>query len=548
MTGDVLACDPWPATGRATCPDGEVHFPGTPGCAPLGGTCPEGDFADDLPSDAVFVRPGATSGDGTRASPFGTIAEALGVLPSGGTLALAKGTHAEAILWRDTPLQVRGACARETSVTGDPARAVAPIGFVDVPGGSVRGVRVAPGIPTPSAIFGNRSAIVLREVEIAGGRDGIDVSGGSLSAEDVVVRGTQGFALSISNGSVATVRRAELIGDSGDWSAVSAYDADVTVERAAILHYVRREGLEERLFHSTGARLRITESVVLGNAPLAVYVFGGRFEIDSSLFVGEGETPPPGTSGLVVFEGGEAVISRTRLERAAGGSMFVGDPGSTLRLEDVLYRGVTGESEDDMFGRAVDVEGEASASMLRVLIEEARETALLFSGAGVTGTLEHVTVRDTLPRSDGMLGRALQVQLGATVRAGPFRSTRQREAAVLAASDGTAVDLVDAVVEETLERACEETTCPGAGGGTGVVSLLGAHIRVERFAIRDSALAGVQIARGGEMDLCDGEVDHNPIGINLQVPDYDITRLSKQVWLHDNGVALDATTLPLPDP
>src|SRR5688572_8766407 len=55
-------CDPWPAGGAATCPAGEAHFPGEPGCAPVGAACPAGAWSDLLPVGAPirYVDPAAT--------------------------------------------------------------------------------------------------------------------------------------------------------------------------------------------------------------------------------------------------------------------------------------------------------------------------------------------------------------------------------------------------------------------------------------------------------------------------------------------------------
>ena len=57
--GIVVGCDPWPASGRATCtaPD-EAHFPGEPGCVRVGSACPAGEFPEGLPGGAtvVYVR------------------------------------------------------------------------------------------------------------------------------------------------------------------------------------------------------------------------------------------------------------------------------------------------------------------------------------------------------------------------------------------------------------------------------------------------------------------------------------------------------------
>ena len=76
------ACD-LPITDT-TCGPGRAHFVGGEGCEDVGAACPAGSepFAANLPADTIFVAPDAT-GDGTRATPFGTLAEAFAAATSG---------------------------------------------------------------------------------------------------------------------------------------------------------------------------------------------------------------------------------------------------------------------------------------------------------------------------------------------------------------------------------------------------------------------------------------------------------------------------------
>jgi hypothetical protein len=71
---------------------------------------------------------------------------------------------------------------------------------------------------------------------------------------------------------------------------------------------------------------------------------------------------------------------------------------------------------------------------------------------------------------------------------------------------------------------------------------------MERFRVRGSPLVGVQLALGGEVDLVEGEVVENVVGVNVQVPDYDLSRLTERVEYRDNETNLDAMSLPVPDP
>src|SRR5688572_33349585 len=83
--GDLTYCAPYDEDGPRSCPPGEAHFPGEPGCTTIGMRCPDDDFPDDatLPADrnVLFVHPDATSAGSTgdRDAPFPTLAQALAV-------------------------------------------------------------------------------------------------------------------------------------------------------------------------------------------------------------------------------------------------------------------------------------------------------------------------------------------------------------------------------------------------------------------------------------------------------------------------------------
>ncbi|MCZ7686077.1 MAG: DUF1565 domain-containing protein [Sandaracinaceae bacterium] len=104
-----------PEAGASSCAGGEAHFQGEAGCAPLG-ACPAGEWADGLGGDVLFVRAGASGGDGSRASPFGTIAAALAAARAGTIVALSKGSFDEAVVL-SSGVSLRGACAAETRLT-----------------------------------------------------------------------------------------------------------------------------------------------------------------------------------------------------------------------------------------------------------------------------------------------------------------------------------------------------------------------------------------------------------------------------------------------
>jgi len=103
---------------------GEAHFPGEPGCRPIGDPCPAGDYATTLPSGdrIIYVLAGAAAGgDGTIGAPFATLSEVSWFsVNAGTTVALGKGTY-EGTLPLRAGARVVGACAAKTLLTDVPS-------------------------------------------------------------------------------------------------------------------------------------------------------------------------------------------------------------------------------------------------------------------------------------------------------------------------------------------------------------------------------------------------------------------------------------------
>jgi hypothetical protein len=196
-------------------------------------------------------------------------------------------------------------------------------------------------------------------------------------------------------------------------------------------------------------------------------------------------------------------------------------------------------------GRGIEVAGGASLTVERAAILGTSDLAILVDGSATELALSDLVVDEVGPAATGNFGRCLHGQVGASVTATRAVLSRCREAAVTAAYESEVV-LRDTRIERTLPVACE-VGCAEPRAGIGLVALeMGGRIDAERFVISESALAGVQIVAGGETDLRDGTIESNPVGLNVQVEDYELSRLMDQVVFRDNGVNLDSTALPVP--
>ncbi len=126
-------------------------------------TCDSGFAADQAKSIHVSASCGSASGDGSAAKPFATLAAGVAAAPTGGTVAVGKGSYAESVT-------LKGG----VSLVGSGSKVVA-IAPVDGPGVSVSGA----------------GKTLIRGIAVNGARSfGIGSEGTSLELDDVAVSAT----------------------------------------------------------------------------------------------------------------------------------------------------------------------------------------------------------------------------------------------------------------------------------------------------------------------------------------------------------------------
>lgn len=543
---EPATCEPWPASGRVvSCPVAEAHFPGEPGCRSVGDPCPAGEWPEGLPATGaiVYVRADAVGGDGTRALPFGTIVEAVAAAPAGAIVAIAKGTYSQPVRV-DGSLTLWGACAAETTLA-IPDTDVSMSIIVRAGTGTVvvRNLRMS-GLGATLIVFDG--TVSVRGLVSEGARlSGVVVYDGAIDIEDLIVRDAGLSGASMQRAGTLTLHRAVI--DSSWSQALHAAGGRLEATDVAISRSVPLGDTAEAIRAWNGGSIRLERAVIEDpdSVELAA-VDVGSLELREVVVRGTGGSALSVADGLTVLGASTATLERVRFEGTKGSGVYVGQTGSTASLTDVLVADVRTAPEPPL-GRGVSVELGGQLTALRVLVERSVEIGVFVGEEAATADLTDVTIRDTLSTLDGLFGRGLQVQLGAHVTGTRLRVESAREAAIVAGGAGATISLRDVVIGPTLERACVTSLCPGVGGGIGAGTYLGAAVTLERFAITSSALAGVQVARGGEMDLHVGEVRGCPIGANVQVPDYDFSRLSDRVRFVDNGATLATDELPVPD-
>ena len=220
-------------------------------------------------------------------------------------------------------------------------------------------------------------------------------------------------------------------------------------------------------------------------------------------------------------------------------------------MQQEILRGVTTEIRrvgpatfNGGFGTGIGAT-DGDVALSRVLVSEAQAGGINMVGES-TGAFSDVQIRDVRGQENlGVFGRGLNVFRGANVRAERMRIERVRDVGIFV--DAATLDMADLVLETTEERLCASTSCSSSPAGIGLGVYEAGVATVERFDIAHSALAGLQIATGGDLQLRNGEVRDNPVGANIQVDGFDIARISDGVTYVDNGTNLDSERLPVPE-
>ncbi len=446
----AIVCDPWPEGGQESCDEDQAHFPGEPGCGPVGSACPAGDWAEDLPDDreVLYVLAGAPpGGEGSRESPFGSIAAATAAASSGTVIALSKGTFDEAVTLRRR-VTLWGACAAETRLTcSAPSEREATVN-----------------------VSGQDAA--ARNLTVSGDRPGVLVFGWSLSVTltGVVIEGVRGFGVGAGSGARATLR-------------------DVVLRD---LRPRSSDGQLGRGFQiESEARVELARGVIERSAELGAYVTGLGTELilSDAAIRDTARSPNPESGSAVVATGGARVeVERGVVERNHWRALVASGSGTEVCLSDTVVRD-TAVEDDGVAGYGLFVVGGAEAEVLRGTFTRNRGGGIIAEGEGSTVSLADVVVRDT-ERTDladlgQRMGRGLWAVAGAEVDLVRGLFERNHEIGVGATSAGTVVRLTDVVVRDTRSRDID------GNGGVGAAADYAASLEIERGVFERNRYAGL---------------------------------------------------------
>ena len=393
----------------------------------------------------------------------------------------------------------------------------------------------------------------------------------SLILTDSVVRNTQGIAESGGRGLVvqqqgsarvehttfhANREAAVFVGDSGSSLAAS----DIVVRGTL--------STDDDLFGGglsvqNGAQADITRALVERNHEFGVWADGEGTVLHLADTIVRGTESSRGGStgrGLNIQGVSDVEVHRAVIEDNQDIGIFISGSTASATMDDIVVRGTGSQESSGLFGRGIEVQEGAHVTLTRAVIEGNRDAGILAASEKTVVELTDVSISETMGReADGRFGRGMAVYWGAIVTGTRLSIERNRDVGILAACNGTDITLIDVSISHTIEADCAADLCSEAAGGTGVAAIGGAHIDLRSFVVYENVLCGVQLAHGhdpgtgepfptgGTMDLHDGKISRNTIGINVQTESFDLNRLQDNVIVEGNERNLDMNELPVPE-
>lgn len=404
----------------------------------------------------------------------------------------------------------------------------------------------------------------LHEVVLLDNASGLiaDGEGCEVTADDLAIAGSRSDEVSmgrgfyVQNGARATIRRAILEDNQGVGFHTGGGGASATLEdvvvrdtRATIEDAVPDVEEGRGLTTILGASLHLSRCTIEHNRDVGVYVLdpGSQAWLDDVVVRDTESEAVRDTDGpgMDVEIGGQATLRKVLLarNRMVG---FLSNGSGPLLLDDVLIADTRGRALEGAWGVGMWISN-ASVEGHRVRAERNRTAGIRIDNAPSSLVLEDVAVLDTASRVDERGGNGVYAQGGVTADLTRVLLQGNREVA-LYTTDAAQVTARDATIADTLPRACATSTCPGddaAGHGVGAYS--GAEVTLERFVLGRQDFCGAMLDTGGGIDLHDGTIEDNGLGVCVQVPGYDVARLSDRVR-YGPGQYIEMTDLPIPEP
>lgn len=553
------ACYPWPTGARAECDAGEAHLPGTDTCAPIGASCPDG-WPDDVSDDGTWFVATDGSGDGTRAAPFGTIAEALAAAAAGDTIQLGAGSF-DGQIAVTSDVTLRGLCPSMTTLTwGAPDDEDGGVVTVDAAALTLRDLSIADS--QTAGVVATDATLSLTGVVVSGVvSEGISARDSSVTLDDVLVDSVGPRPSDLTGGDPVFATGETTIVATG-LTLSRSHRAGLWVENGATVDLSdlvvfgmepqasdNGRGVAMRISGASGANV-VRRAVVQGGHDYAFGGLGGDLTIEDAWISDVGGDLLDGAgAGAVLYQGtgtfrGAGITVIDSVQYAVRGSGLDGAAIGPFYVEDIVARGIVRDEGSTYGGGGVCIVESPDAQVSRVLVEDSDGDSLIIEEGTVA------TINDVRVRRSGLLGG---YGAGLNVNASDVtleRAVIEDELFTGIIANGGSVDATDVYISGGGLTADEPAY------GAGVVAWGGAAVTLRSTVIEDVWFVGLDIEEASSLSAYDTILSNvQPttalpygIGVNTyEVADVTLERVVLDGAYGSGLTGVDDTTFTLTD-
>jgi hypothetical protein len=515
-------CEPPPLPD--SCEPGEMPLLGSTECVEHGTTCPDGetwlpasklrDQAPRFTGDILYVSADTSeSGDGSRAAPYSTVADAIAAAEPGEIVAAGKGTYEESVALTER-IALVGACPAETRLEGSASDGIEGVvnvtdsGEATVANLTVGGERIGVSIRSADAKTRLHDVLVDRVA-----RAGIRAAAGNeVEVRNLWVRetagtseGERGRGLNVGKGTDLTVERTTVqkSREIGAWigtpgTTVTLRDVAVTGTRAEA--NTNRYG--QGIIVKTGATLTAERVLSRGNRYFGLTVSHEDSSADLTDVI-VAETRPRVTDdragqGLSVQRGASMQATRLLVRDNRHAGMVFFDGGADVQLQKVLVEGTRKQASDGAAGLGMLVSRDARVQGRYLHLHRNRQIGFWVSEGGRANVRDVVVTRTRSRASDGTVGRGMSVNRGGKLEATRLVLQQNRSLGLKVRGEGTTATLQDALVAGTRLEAAQKRL------GRGVAVEKGADFEARRLHLRENYHVGLSaFGNGAQITLRD---------------------------------------------
>ena len=327
-------------------------------------------------------------------------------------------------------------------------------------------------------------------------------------------------------------------------------------------------GLECQL----GTRTKIQRMLLERNTGIGMFIWGRLPDSPAvaemqDITVRDTQQAPEGLfgRGINIQYAVNSSFERIVLERNFNTGIF--SAGDTIKgTPDISFKQVlvrdTEAPENYYQGRGIDIGLGGKYSFSQLVVESSRVLGILMgSEAGhERGILEFtdILVRDTQNASWGVINNGNGFEAWGNVSVMIKRGLFERNSCqAMMFGLGAKSEIESLTIEQTRICDCgqipegEEGSCiengKNLGNGSGLSIIDSADVDISRFSISESDFVGVFIAKNGMVELHDGAIYENEIGVNVLVEDYNLDKIQDNVMVYNNGTDFAQKEMPIPE-